>query len=56
MRGAGNVARIRGKSNTYRIFVGKPEVKRPLGRLRHTCLDNIKVDLKRDRMGWYGLD
>jgi hypothetical protein len=42
--------------NAYRILVGKPEGKRPLGRPRHTLLDNIKIDLKRDRMGWYALD
>jgi hypothetical protein len=30
--------------------------KRPLGRRRCRWVDNIKVDLKRDRMGWYGLD
>jgi hypothetical protein len=40
--------------NAYRILVGKPEGKRPLGRRRR--VDNIKMDLKRDRMGWYGLD
>jgi hypothetical protein len=32
---AGNVARIGSKRNAYRILVGKPEGKRPLGRLRH---------------------
>jgi hypothetical protein len=30
--------------------------KRPLGRPRRKCADNIKIDLTRDRMGWYGLD
>jgi len=30
----------------YRVFVGKPERKRPLGRLRHRWEDNIKVNLK----------
>jgi hypothetical protein len=44
------------KRNAYRILVGKPEGKRPLGRLRRRSVDNIKIDLKRDRMGWYGLD
>jgi hypothetical protein len=33
-----------------------PEGKRPLGRARRRRVDNIKMDLKRDRMGWYGLD
>jgi hypothetical protein len=35
--------------------VGKPEGKRPLGRRRRRWMDNIKIDLKRDKMGWYGL-
>jgi hypothetical protein len=43
------------KGNAYRILVGKPEGKRPLGRPRCRWMDKIKVDLKRDRMGWYGL-
>jgi hypothetical protein len=32
---AGLVARMEEKINDYRIFVGKPEGKRPLGRCRH---------------------
>jgi hypothetical protein len=32
--------------NEYRIFVGKPEGKRPLRRPRHRWVDNIKVDLR----------
>jgi hypothetical protein len=32
------------KRNTYRILVGKPERKRPLGRRRHRWVDNIKID------------
>jgi hypothetical protein len=42
--------------NAYRILVEKPEGKRPLGRPRRRWVDNIKMDLKRDRMGWYELD
>jgi hypothetical protein len=42
--------------NAYRILVGKPEGKRPLGRQRRRSVDNIKIDFKRDRMGWYGLE
>jgi hypothetical protein len=41
------------KINAYRILVGRPEGKRPLGRNRHRWWDNIKMDL---RWGWYGLD
>jgi hypothetical protein len=33
------------KRNVYRLLVGKPEGKRPLGRLRHRWMDNIKMDL-----------
>jgi hypothetical protein len=44
------------KRNAYRILVGNPEGKIPLGRSRRRWMDNIKMDLKRDRMGWYGLD
>jgi hypothetical protein len=39
------------KRNAYRVLVGRPEGKRPLGRPRQE--DNIKTDL---RVGWYGLD
>jgi hypothetical protein len=35
MRWAGNVARMGEKMNAYRILVGKPEGKRPLGRPRN---------------------
>jgi hypothetical protein len=34
------------KMNAYRIFVGKPEGKRPLGRPRRRWVDNIKMDLR----------
>jgi hypothetical protein len=55
MRWAGHVARMGEKKNAYRILVGNPEGKRPLGRPRRRWVDNIKMNL-RDRMGWYGLD
>jgi hypothetical protein len=34
------------KRNAYRIFVGKPEGKRPLGRLRRRWVKNIKTELR----------
>jgi hypothetical protein len=40
---AGHVARMGEKRNTYRILVGKPEGKRPLGRSRRRWVDNIKI-------------
>jgi hypothetical protein len=43
------------KRKAYRILVGKPEGKRPLGRPRRRWQNNIKADL-RDKMGWYRLD
>jgi hypothetical protein len=43
------------KRNAYRILVGKPDGKRPLGRPRHWWVDNIKMNL-REKMQWYGLD
>jgi hypothetical protein len=36
--------------NAYRILVGKPEGKRPLGRPRRRWVDNIKMDLR--ERGW----
>jgi hypothetical protein len=33
------------KRNAYRILVGKPEEKRPLGRPRRRSVDNIKMDV-----------
>jgi hypothetical protein len=43
---AGHVARIGEKRNAYRIFVGKRERKRPLGKPRRRWVDNIKMDLR----------
>jgi hypothetical protein len=34
------------KRNAYRILVGKPEGKRPLGRPRHGWVDNNEIDLR----------
>jgi hypothetical protein len=42
------------KRNAYRILVGKPEGKRPLGRLRLRWVDSIKMDLR--KIGWDGVD
>jgi hypothetical protein len=50
MRWAGNVARMGAKGNEYRILVGKPEGKRPLGKPRRRWVDNIKIDLREDGM------
>jgi hypothetical protein len=37
---------MRAKGNAYRIFMGKPEGKRPLGSPRHRLVDNIKIYLR----------
>jgi hypothetical protein len=34
------------KRNAYRVFMGKPEGKRPLGRHRHRWEDNININLR----------
>jgi hypothetical protein len=64
MRWVGHVARIEEERGVYRVLVGKPEGKRPLGRWE----DNIKMDLQevgegrgnwmelaQDRDGWRAL-
>jgi hypothetical protein len=45
MRWVGHVARMGEKRNAYRLLVGKPEGKRPLGRPRRRWVDNIRMDL-----------
>jgi hypothetical protein len=49
---AGHVAGMEEK-RAYRILVGKPEGKIPLGRRRHRWEDNIKMDLR--EIGWGGV-
>jgi hypothetical protein len=43
------------KTNAYRILVGKPEGKRPLGRPKCRWLDNIKMHLRENGVVWTGL-
>jgi hypothetical protein len=54
MRWADHVARMGDKRNAYRLLVGKPEKKRPLGRPRHRWVDNIWMDL--GEVGWGDVD
>jgi hypothetical protein len=42
------------KRNAYRILVGKPDGKRPLGRPRRRWVNSIKMDLR--EIGWDGMD
>jgi len=46
MRLAGHVARIGERRGVYRILMGKPEGKNPLGRTRRRWEDNVKIDIK----------
>ena len=46
------------RRGVYRVMVGKPEGKGPLGRPRRRCVDNIKMDLQElgcEYMDWFGL-
>jgi hypothetical protein len=54
MKWAGYVAQMGEKRNAYRILVGKPTGKRPLGRPRRRWVDNIKIDLRDTE--WDGVD
>ena len=58
MRWAGHVARMGEERGAYSIFLGKPEGKRPLGRPRHRCVNNIRMVLQEvgcGYMDWIGL-
>jgi hypothetical protein len=50
----GALERMGEKRNAYRILVGKPEGKRPLGRPKRKWMDNIKMDFR--EIGWGGMD
>jgi hypothetical protein len=54
MRWAGHVPRMGERRNAYRLLVGKPEGKRPLGRPKRRWVDNIKMDIL--EIGWGGVD
>jgi hypothetical protein len=54
MRWAGYVARMGEKRNSYRLLMGKPEGRMPLGRPRRRWLDNIRMDLV--EVGWADVD
>ena len=56
MKWVGHVARLEERRDAYRVLVGKPEEKGPLGRPRCRCEDNIKMDLQEVGWGaWTGL-
>ncbi|KAJ4447597.1 hypothetical protein ANN_09604 [Periplaneta americana] len=58
LRWAGHVTRMGESRNAYRVLVGRPEGKRPLGRPRRRWEDNIKMDLREvgyDDRDWINL-
>ena len=58
MRWAGHVARMSEERRVYRILLGKPKGRRPLGRPRRRWVDNIRMDLLEvgcGYMDWIGL-
>ena len=58
MRWAGHVARMGEERGVYRVLVGKPEGKRPLGRPGRRWVDNIRMGLQEVGCGyvdWNGL-
>ena len=58
MRWAGHVAHMGEERGVYRVLLGRPEGKRPLGRPRHRWVDNIRTDLQEVGCGyvnWIGL-
>jgi hypothetical protein len=55
MRWAGHVARMGEERKLYKILVGKPEGKRPLGRPRRRWEGGIRIDLTEIGLGGCGL-
>ena len=58
MKWVGHVARMGEERGVYRVLVGKPEGRRPLGRPRRRWADNIRMDLQEVGcvyMDWIGL-
>ena len=58
MRWAGHVARMGERRGVYRVLVGKPEGKSPLGKPRRRWKNNIKMDPQEvgcGGMDWIGL-
>ena len=58
MRWAGHVARMGEERGMYRVLLGKPEGRRPLGRPMRRWVDNIRMDLQEvgcGYMDWIGV-
>ena len=57
-RWAGHVARMGDDRGVYRVLLGKPEGRRPMGRPRRRLVDNIRMDIQEVGCGyidWFGL-
>jgi hypothetical protein len=54
LRWTGHVALVGKRRSAYRVLVGKPEGRRPLGRSRHRWEDNMKMDFR--KVEWKGMD
>jgi hypothetical protein len=54
MRRAGHVSHMGEERKLYKVLVGKPKGKRPLGRLRCRWEDGIRMDLR--ETGWEGAE
>jgi hypothetical protein len=50
------VARMGEERKVYKVLMGKPEGKRPLGRPRRMWEDGIRMDLRESGLGGCGLD
>jgi len=58
MRWVGHVVHMGEERGLYRVLVGKPEGKRPLGKPRHRRVDNIRMNIQEVGCGcmdWIGL-
>jgi hypothetical protein len=56
MRWAGHAARMGEERKVYKVLVGNPQGKRPLGRPMHRWEDGIRMDLREIGLGVCGLD
>jgi hypothetical protein len=54
IRWVSHVARMGEKRNDYRLLVGRPEGKKPLGRPKRRWMDNVRMDL--GEVGWGDVD
>jgi hypothetical protein len=54
MTWVGHVAGMRQARNACKILIGKPEGKRPRGRTRRRCKDNVRINLR--LIVWEGVD